>query len=348
MATEPVITFHMCSDLFKLVDDTTRDFAIGAAGRVIDYASPAINVCLVLTFMVYGLMTANGSTQQPMQELIQRMLRYIIIAAIGTAGGYYQSNLIDAIQKVPDDFAGYVMKKTAGADPAQSQSLGQIIDNAATEGFRSANEAFKNGGIMSKQGLAWVGFAIIVSIATSITVGVGAAFIIVSKVSLALLAAVGPLFIYALLWKPLTRFFDNWINSIVTTAMVIVFIALVFSFLISIFAKFVHKVDFGKGASFAGQMGGAVILTIVALIVLFEVRSKAQALAGGMASGFGGAIAAAAGVAGLARMGAGGGGKGGGGNDPKPKPEPRPQPPPTPPGGGGTGGGSKPQGDFKG
>src|SRR5579885_3548116 len=95
--------FHLVEELFKVVDGLTQSFADGAAGRTIGIVVPVVNITLVISMTTYGIMAAMGAVQQPMLEMMQRAFRISIIAAVASAGGFYQSDLIGVIQNTPDE-----------------------------------------------------------------------------------------------------------------------------------------------------------------------------------------------------------------------------------------------------
>jgi hypothetical protein len=113
--------------------------------------------------------------------------------------------------------------------------------------------------------------------------GIGGAFILMAKATLAILAALGPLFIAALLFERTKHFFQNWLSMVATYGLVVVIIAAVFTFLLAIFGNYMSGVSFDGVLNVAYAVGGSAILALVSILILLEVKTVAVGLGGGYA-----------------------------------------------------------------
>lgn len=305
--------FRLFAPLFAEIDNVTRTFASDVSSRIVVAITPVVSAGLTLWFVVWGVLVMRGAVHQPVVEFLGKVIRTALIVSIALGAGLYQSRIAELVRTLPDDLAAVV---SGGSGTGQAE----VIDRAAGEGLGRAQDAWEKGTIMTQQGMAFYTFGVLLLLATVFMVAVGGATILTAKVILALLAALGPLFIAALLFDATKRFFQNWVAMIAAYTLVVVLFACVFTFMLAIFANYMNGVQLDGNMNVAYGIGGAVVLTIVSLIVLKEVHVLAMALGGGYT--FGLRAPAFFGVF------SGGGARG---STPPPPAPPRTRPPPPPP-----------------
>lgn len=303
--------FNLFQQLFARIDTATATFASDVSGRAITAATPVITAGLTIMFIFYGLLVARGAVDASLKDFFWKCLKIGIIVSIATSGGLYQSSISQAIQKTPDEFAMALLPDQASQ--AQGSAAANLVDKAAGEGFAKANEAFENSGVFTKQGLAYVAFAVLCVLATALLTAIGGAFILLAKVALALLAALGPIFIFALLFKSTTRFFEAWCAQVATYGLLVVMVSSVFGLMMQIFTTYMSNVSFDGNLNFAGTLGGCLILAAACVLIVIQIPSIAAGLANGVGVGLWHELRIASGIgsnaAGAARGAAVSGGK---------------------------------------
>jgi len=288
--------FRLFTPLFTEIDKVTRTFAGDVSSRVIAAITPVVAAGLTLWFIVWGMLVIRGAVQQPVMEFLGKVIRTAIIVSIALGAGLYQDRVADLVRTVPDDLAGVVMSggnrpfmyglnnSPVVIGPQGSESgQGSLLDRVAGGGLAKAQDAFAKGSIFSEQGMAFYIFALLLLLATVFMVAVGGAMILTAKVMLALLAALGPLFIAGLLFDATKRFFERWVSMVATYGLVVVLVACVFTFMLAIFDNYMKGVALDGSMHVAYGIGGALILTIVSLWVLRESYQLAAGLGGGYA-----------------------------------------------------------------
>lgn len=280
--------FRLFTPLFAELDRVSTVFARDVSSRVIVAITPVLAAGLTVWFIVWGILVMRGAVEQPVREFLGKVIRTALIVSVALGAGLNQRDVAEAIRTIPDDLAAAVAGGEAdvrfGADPLETGSIqAALIDRAAGQGLLKAEDAFEKGGLMTQQGIAFYTFGVLMLLATVIMVGVGGALILVAKVMLALLAALGPLFIAALLFDGTRRFFDRWIAMIATYGLVVVLFAAVFTFMLAIFANYTSGVALDGNMNVAYGIGGALILTIVSVGILMALHHLAVGLGGGYA-----------------------------------------------------------------
>jgi type IV secretion system protein VirB6 len=280
--------FRLFTPLFTELDRITTVFTRDVSSRVIAAITPVLSTGLTVWFIAWGILVMRGAVEQPVREFLGKVIRTALIVSVALGAGLYQSSIAEVIRTVPDDLAAAVAggEATLGVtlDPGEAGG-GQaaLIDLAAGQGLAKAEDAFEKGGLMTQQGIAFYTFGVLILLATVIMVGVGGALILVAKVMLALLAALGPLFIASLLFDATKRFFERWIAMLATYGLIIVVFACVFTFMLGIFSNYMGGVNLDGNMNVAYGIGGALVLTIVSVAILKELHHLAVGLGGGYA-----------------------------------------------------------------
>jgi type IV secretion system protein VirB6 len=275
--------FQLFTPLFTEIDHVTMRVAGDVSSRVIVAITPVVSAGLTLYFTVWAVLVIRGAVQQPVLEFLGKMIRTALIVAVALSAGFYQQTVAELVRCVPDDLAAVVMGNGAAACGTPASGQAAVIDLAAGRGFDKAGDAFKKGTIYTQQGMAFYTFAVLIVIATVLMVGVGGAMIVVAKVALALLAALGPLFIAALLFECTKRFFDRWVGMVATQVLIVVVFAFLFTFMLGVYANYMTGFSFNGNAAVVYGIGGALILSIVSCALLGAAFYLAVGLGGGFA-----------------------------------------------------------------
>ncbi|EJE4644420.1 type IV secretion system protein [Vibrio parahaemolyticus] len=275
------MAFQLFTPLFEKVDDTTATFVSDISSRAIAEATPVVTVAMSLGILMYGMLVVRGAVQTPVMEFIGRALKISIITSIALAGGLYQSDIADAITKVPDELATALI-----TDATTGSSAAGIVDVAASKGFDAAGEAFSKAEFFSGDGLVYGLFGLIILVSTAIMTAIGGAFVLLAKVALALLAGLGPFFILALLFQPTVRFFEMWTAQVLNYGLTVILFSAVFGFLMDIFGNYMGDIRFDGTQNVAYSLGGALILACAAVLILLQLPSIASGLSGGVGVGF--------------------------------------------------------------
>ncbi len=280
--------FRLFTPLFNELDRVTVVFTRDVSSRVIAGITPVLSAGLTVWFITWGILLMRGAVEQPVREFLGKVIRTALIVSVALGAGLYQADVAEVIRTVPDELAAAVAGGEASlgfdVDPVGGGSRqAALIDLAAGRGLAKAEDAFEKGGLLTQQGIAFYTFGLLILLATVIMVGVGGALILVAKVMLALLAALGPLFIAALLFDSTKRFFERWIAMIATYGLLIVLFACVFTFMLAIFTNYMGGVNLDGNMNVAYGIGGALLLTIVSVAILIELHHLAVGLGGGYA-----------------------------------------------------------------
>lgn len=234
---------------------------------------PAAATAAVIYVMVWGYLHLQGKIDEPLIGAATRLLTLVVVFGVGLRLWLYHDVVVATFFDAPAALAA----RLAGApDPVAT------IDTIWDRGGAVAGTLWDRGGLLSGD----VGFYFA---ATAIYVLVGCVcvytmfLIALSRVALAVLLAVGPIFIVLSLFASTRRYFDAWIQELVNYAFVSILTVLVVALLL----------DFVDAYAAQTAALGAAVLTVDALdlalaaglvvLVLRQVLPIAARLAGGFA-----------------------------------------------------------------
>ncbi|WP_455465983.1 type IV secretion system protein [Bartonella sp. B39] len=274
--------FKMFTQLFNAIDIATKTYVTDTSSKAIVAITPIVSIGLTIAFMVYGWLIIRGAIDMPISGFLSRCLRISIIVSIALTAGLYQNKIANLITEMPNQLIDTLIQNP---QIRNSNQFAGFIDNVARVGFKYASDAFEEAAFLDADGLLYGLFGILILLATSFLVAISGAFILLAKVVLILLVGLGPLFIIALLWQPTYRFFEQWIAQILGYIIFIVLIVTIFSLMMSIFESYMSELKFDGRQNVGYALGGALILSIISIVLLFKLSSAASALAKGITFG---------------------------------------------------------------
>lgn len=273
--------------VFQFIGETVSnatDAFVGPAAANLIFGLQMLAVTGVTLYIVLtGYAISTGAIESPFWTFVKQCLKIVIIAAFALSADGYSGHVMDTLNALEVGLSDAM--NTSGGPPATSiyqvldQSLGKGLEIVA-ECFQQADEAGWNFGAV----LGWAIAGCIVALGTVLVSMLGGAVIIVAKFSLAIIFALGPLFILALMFPITARFFDSWFSQAMNYILTVVIMAIVMTFAMKAYDAFIAGADFsGDGNSnpmFAALQIGA--LTGVLIWIILQVGGIASGLAGGV------------------------------------------------------------------
>lgn len=269
--------FFLFTDLFRKVDAITSTFVTGISARSIAALTPVISIGLTISFITYGWLIIRGVIDMPIMEFPDKSVKICIITSIALTGGLYQARIADTIRTLPDELINALV-----VDHTKKSSAATSIDQTADKGFGIASKAFDHAGFFVENGITFGIIGLVMLISTSIFVALGGTMLLLTKLSLSILAGLGPFFIIALLWQPTVRFFDMWAAQILNYILIAVLATIIFGLMLDIYDLYMSGIKFDGVQNVGRTLGGAVVLSIAMVIILLQVPNIASGLAGGI------------------------------------------------------------------
>ncbi|WP_375638908.1 type IV secretion system protein [Bartonella sp. AA16NXGY] len=272
--------FTVFTQLFSKIDQITKTYVTDISSKAIVTITPFVSIGITIAFIIYGWLIIRGAIDMPLSGFVNRFLRISIITSIALTTGLYQSEIANLITQMP-----YELSKALITNPLNDKQLMNLLDKTAGGGFQYAGRLFQETAFFESNGLLYSLLGILILLATSLVVAIGGGLVLLTKIALALLVGLGPIFIIALLWQPTHRFFEQWIVQVVNYIILFLLLASVFNLMMNIFANYLSDMKLDYDQNVSSMFGGALILSIISIMLLLKLSSMANSLAKGITFG---------------------------------------------------------------
>lgn len=245
---------------------------------VADAIEPAVVTLTTIYVMMWGFLSLTGRVQEPIWEGVKRVLFIAIVLGVGLRLWFYNGVIVDTFFNAPVQLAA---KITGASNPVS------VIDTIWDKGGAVASNLWNKGGVLNGDFGFYLAGAIVYFIIGGVTVY--ALFLLVlSKIALALILAVGPVFICLLFFEATRRFFEAWIAQLANYALVAVLGSLVASLMLQIVSSYATQTAARGAAIMTVDALNMVLCASLVLLVMRQILSIAAGLASGIAlSSFG-------------------------------------------------------------
>jgi type IV secretion system protein VirB6 len=272
--------------VFQFIGDTVKNatdvFVTPAATNLMVALQLIALTGVTLYITLTGYAIATGAVESSFWTFVKQCIKISIIAVFAlTVDGYVNGVMVafDGLE------TGVSSAMAVNGVPAGS--VYQILDTSLGKGIAIVEQCFQKAdeaGFNIGSALGWFAAGVTVSVGTILVSMIGGAVIIVAKFAIAVMFALGPLFVMCLMFPITAKFFDSWFAQVMNYTLTVVITAIVMTFAMTAYDTFVAAADFsGSGDSnpmFAAMQIGA--LTGVLIWIILQVGGMASGLAGGM------------------------------------------------------------------
>ena len=234
---------------------------------------PAVVSMAVISVMLWGYLHLRGQIEEPIMEGATRLLTLIVVFGVGLKLWAYNDLLVDTFFTAPNQLAA---KLVGAPDPVT------MVDQIWTQGGTAAGLLWSKANILTGDaGFYLMAAAVYVLVAF---VCVYTMFLIsLARIALAVLLALGPLFIVMTLFQPTRRFFEAWIHELTNYALVSILTMMVTVLLLDFVQSYATQTA-ALGSDLMTVDALNLVLTAgLVLMVLRQVLPIAARLAGGFA-----------------------------------------------------------------
>lgn len=299
---------HFYEDTFNKLGGMLSTYINDVASNVIGAITPVATTLVTIYVMLWGWSMMRGVISEPVMDGFSRIVRISIITAIALNLGMYNNFLSDMLWQSPDALAGYIASQSNSTAPTNAQFLDQIWSQIYDLGDAYWQKAYASvaGVAIPIPHFGLLIIAILIWVAGIAATAFGAFLLVMSKIALAIILGIGPLFILMTLFEPTKRFFDAWLGQALNYVFLLVLTAAAIRLLMTIIQAYLFAAQ-GHGVladPSVSQAIPAIVLCVICALVMAQLNSIASALGGGVAIGTLGAVGYAFGKA---RGGAGSG-----------------------------------------
>lgn len=257
---------------YGFVDDKLGVFLGERASAMIGVVSGPLRAALVLYVLLYGFAILRGSISEPIMDFAVRSLKLAIVYLLATTAAYSSWVTDPLFHVLPNTLTEAI---SGSGTPDVGSAFDQFFNRAAYLADKIAKEA------SPIDFGPWI-LAAVVYIIGALAAALGFGVVLIAKVALALLVALGPIFIACALFEATRRFFFGWLSQAVNYLVLFALIITVFQLILSLVGDQWGQID---GAD--PMAGGLLFVALCLLGAIFFLQTPAIAagIAGGASAG---------------------------------------------------------------
>lgn len=276
-----MIQFDICQNFMAQLNDASQSFMTDTLTNIASSMRPFATI-LMLTYLSWtGVRLFFG--QANIREVIPQMLKMAVVFSMVTNPAIYNQFFGDWLWRLPDALAGLVLNgqtnnTTSFLDDLLSQFydlkvvFSDIADKNSTMGIPDLDFMF-SGWIVLGAGIILTMYAVLI--------------VALSKVAIAILLCVGPIFVLMINAQSTRKFFDAWIGQIMTFSFTVMLLSAVLKLVITLLQSYLTKASTIMADKSIDptidQLVPIFMLSGVAILMLLQISSMASSLGGGFA-----------------------------------------------------------------
>ena len=265
------------------LDGILNTYVLGVVSALMKAIAPVALVAMTTWVLLYGWAILRNEVSETLPVFMWKVFKIGLVFAFALQAAFYMANVADTANALAMGVASTFLPD--GVDPTTVTSPYALLDKFNDDASTQIADIMKEASMFRLDLLL---AAAIFSIGSVIFLCIALFVVTLSKLFLAFVIAVGPLFLLCLAWRPTQRFFDSWL-SMVLNAVVLTWFAF-FALGLSAFMGASMFKAIQDGGGFLGAnfnvLGEAVrycVLMVLMALICFQAPSLASALTGGAA-----------------------------------------------------------------
>jgi type IV secretion system protein VirB6 len=239
--------------------------------RLATILEPAVVTLATVYVMAWGYLHLTGKIEEPVTTGLKRIFVMALVLGVGLRLWLYNTLIVDTFYNAPAQLAAAMV---GSADPVGT------IDTIWKSGGTTAGILWTKGASSWSPGFLIAG-AVVLGLMGLLCVY--AMFLIAfSTIALAVLLALGPLFIALLLFDETKRFFSAWIAQLANYALITVLTVMVAALLLQIVQSYAAQTAALGTAIVTVDALNMLLIAVLVFLVLRQVMPIASGLAGGV------------------------------------------------------------------
>jgi type IV secretion system protein VirB6 len=239
--------------------------------RLATILEPAVITLATIYVMAWGYLHLTGKIAEPFEAGLKRVALIALILGVGLRLWLYNTVIVDTFYTAPAQLAAAVV---GANDPVGT------IDAIWDSGGTVAGNLWDKGGLLSGDFGFYLAGAVVWCLIGVLCVY--AMFLIaLSSIALAVLLALGPLFIALLFFDATRRFFTAWIAQLANYGLITILTVMVAALLLKIVQSYAAQTAARGTAILTVDALNMMLVALLVFLVLRQVMPIASGLAGG-------------------------------------------------------------------
>jgi len=241
--------------------------------RLAGILEPAVVTLATIYVMIWGYLHLMGKINEPIDAGLKRIALIALVLGVGLRLWLYNTLIVDTFYNAPAQLAAAMV---GANDPVGT------IDAIWDSGGIVAGNLWDKGGLWKGDFGFYLAGAVVWCLMGILCVY--AMFLIaLSSIALAVLLALGPLFIGLLFFDATRRFFSAWIAQLANYALITLLTVMVAALLLHVVQSYAAQTAARGSAILTVDALNMMLIAVLVFLVLRQVMPIASGLAGGLA-----------------------------------------------------------------
>lgn len=253
------------------LDSQLATYISDNTARLSTALAPATVTLGTLYVMLWGYLLLTGRIEEPFREGLRRIVLLAVVLGVTLQLWLYNAVIVDTFYTAPAQLATVV---TGAASPVTT------VDSIWQAGGAVGGQLWSRGNFFSGN---WGPF--IAGTLVWIIVGLLCCYVMfllaLSKIALAVLLALGPLFICLRLFEGSRRFFDAWLMQLANYGLITLLTVLVGALLLQLLQSYAAQTAARGSTLQTVDTLDMLLASVIVLLILRQVMPIAASLAGG-------------------------------------------------------------------
>ncbi|HEY2678047.1 MAG TPA: type IV secretion system protein [Steroidobacteraceae bacterium] len=240
--------------------------------RLAAVLEPAVVTLATVYLMVWGYLLLMGKVNEPAEAGIRRVALIALVFGVGQRLWLYNTIIVDTFYNAPAELAAAML---GANDPVAT------IDAIWESGGTVAGNLWDKGGLWNSDFGFYLAGAVV-----WILMGVLCVYVMfliaLSSIALAVLLALGPLFMVMLFFDATRRFFSAWIAQLANYALITILTVMTAALLLRIVQSYAAQTAARGSAILTVDALNMMLVAVLVFLVLRQVMPIASGLAGGV------------------------------------------------------------------
>lgn len=260
--------------LFQGFEAISETYITGNTIKLINFIAEPAFALLAIYVLLWGLSHLLGLIREPITDAAKRFIKIGFIVGIALNYDTYSSYVINIITKGPEEVASVFVNNYS--------SIGQTLDTVFNETWKIGNKFWANGGFFSGNPGMYMIAIILYAIACVLT-AYSAFLIVLSKIAISILVAVGPLFIIGAFFESTRKFVESWVAQLCNYGLLTILVIACNAFILETLRKTaISTAAKIKDIDDVSTVAPFIITGIISGLILSQLPSIASGLAGGL------------------------------------------------------------------
>lgn len=239
--------------------------------RIAQALEPAIVTLATLYVMLWGYLQLTGRIEEPFALGLKRIVILAVVLGASLRLWLYNDVIVDTFYAAPVQLASLVV---GSSDPVRT------IDLIWERGGAVAGDLFNKGGVLNGDFGYYIA-GVIVWLLIGLLCVYTMFLIALSHVALAILLALGPMFIVLLLFEGTRRLFDAWIAQLANYGLMTILTVMAAGLLLQIVQSYATQTAARGSAILTVDALDMVLVSMLVFLFMRQVMPIASSLAGG-------------------------------------------------------------------